>query len=386
MLIIKDSMHGGIRLSELEASLLDSRPLQRLRGVRQLALASLVYPGANHSRFEHSLGTMHLTGRLCSQLELSADDAVQVRAAALLHDVGHPAFSHELEELALRFAGRGHEEAGREKIARGEIAEILSEGGLEARRVAELAVGKGLGCVITGDLGSDRMDYLARDAYYTGVAFGVVDSDRLVECTLLRRGRLLVDEGGLAAAEALLAARFLMFTAVYLHHTVRIASAMLFRAAEQALEEREVPADSLLSLSDSELFHSLKNAPSSRPLALAIEERRLFKRAFEASQAELPQGLRKTLASARGLRRVEEEVAEAAGASASDVIIDFPFRAWEKGVGVRVLKGGRERPLEELSELVASLKKAEESRAMVIVACPEKDVEKVGRACRRIFS
>ncbi|MEM3031098.1 MAG: HD domain-containing protein [Candidatus Micrarchaeia archaeon] len=386
MLIIKDALHGGVRLSQAEAALLDSKPLQRLRGVRQLALASLVYPGANHTRFEHSLGTAHLAGRLCGQLSLPPEDAVEVRAAALLHDVGHPAFSHELEELAIRFAGKGHEAAGREKIVKGEIAGVLEKNGLSPAKIGSLAVGRGLGCLITGELGSDRMDYLARDAYYTGVAFGVVDSDRIIECTLLRRGRLLVDEGGLAAAEALLAARFLMFSAVYLHHTVRIASAMLYKAAEQALEEGEVPADSLLSHTDSAFFHLLKNAPSSRALALALEERRLFKRAFEVHPSALSESLRRALRSPRGLRKIERELAAAAGASAGDVIIDFPLMAWEKGVGVRVLKEGKERRLEELSELVASLKRAEASRAGIIVACPKKSVERVRRACRRIFA
>ncbi|MEM4389905.1 MAG: HD domain-containing protein [Candidatus Micrarchaeia archaeon] len=383
MLVVKDTLHGGIRLSEAETALLDSGPLQRLRGVRQLALTALVYPGANHTRFEHSLGTMHLAGRLCEQLGLRSD-APAVRAAALLHDAGHPAFSHELEELAVRYAGKGHEEMGREQIVKGEVAEILAENGLSPKEIAALALGEGLGCLIAGDLGSDRMDYLARDAYYTGVAFGMVDSDRIIECTLLRRGKLVVDEGGLAAAEALLAARFLMFSAVYLHHTVRIASAMLYKAAECALEDGAVSANELW-LKDAEFFALLKNAPSSRALALAIEGRRLFKRAFEIHPSALTESLRKALRSPRGLKKVEEALAAAAGLSARDVIIDFPLLAWEKGVSVRVLKDGKERPLEELSELVASLKRVEASRARIIVACPKESVERVRRACRRMF-
>ena len=169
---IRDPLHGTVHLTDLEEKMLDAQPMQRLRGIRQLAMAYLVYPGANHTRFEHSIGTLALAGKMCEELGIGEDRAAKVRAAALLHDVGHVAFSHESEQVIMRKLGT-HEEVGKRIITKGEIADILSES-FSAREIAKLP-DKPLGQIIASDIGADRKDYLLRDSHYTGVDYGIVD-------------------------------------------------------------------------------------------------------------------------------------------------------------------------------------------------------------------
>lgn len=176
MVRIRDPLHGTVVLSELEEKILDTPSMQRLRGIRQLAAAYLVYPGANHTRFEHSIGTLFLADRICRELKLPAEKAAKVRLAALLHDVGHTAFSHEAETILMRHIGN-HEEIGEKMVQSGEIADILS-GSYSAKEIA-LLPRTPLGEIITSDIGADRMDYLLRDSHYTGVAYGVIDADRI---------------------------------------------------------------------------------------------------------------------------------------------------------------------------------------------------------------
>src|ERR1041384_5957948 len=187
MLVIRDPLHNNIRLDPLARELIETPAFQRLRYVRQLGLAFLVYPGATHTRFEHALGTYHLAKRSLAMLAedgltgVAEDECSIVAAAALLHDLGHYPFSLALEEIGALH----HEEVARTLIAGGEGGEILTRalGGSAPARIIALVRGESgspLQRLISGSLDLDKLDYLRRDALMCGVSYGEIDVDRLL--------------------------------------------------------------------------------------------------------------------------------------------------------------------------------------------------------------
>jgi len=269
---IRDPVHGDIELSDAEIQVLDSPEMQRLRRIKQLSFCSLVYPGANHTRFEHSLGTLYLAGRMAEKLGLEEDEKKKIRMAAMLHDVGHLPFSHSLEGLF----GVNHEENSKAVIKR---LDALNDTGYNPNEIIKLLDGKGPGKIISSQIDADRMDYLARDSHYTGAAYGVVDTDRIIGVMGMESGELFFNEKGLIALESLLIGRNQMFAAVYFHHTVRIAEAML----QEAMKEIKglVKVDELLKMGDEEmkLFAKGKSKKAKEMLDL-LDSRRLYKLAY----------------------------------------------------------------------------------------------------------
>ncbi|MCX8175368.1 MAG: HD domain-containing protein [Candidatus Micrarchaeota archaeon] len=365
---IRDPLHGTVALSEAEKRVLDSPQMQRLRGVRQLAVAYLVYPGANHTRFEHSIGTLALSDRICRNLKLSPEKTAKVRLAALLHDVGHTAFSHEAE-VVLRGRIGTHEQIGRQIIEKSQIADILSEESFSPREIALLPQAP-LGEIISSDIGSDRMDYLLRDSHYTGVAYGVIDADRIADCLFMRRGRLVLQEGGLEAAESLLVARFTMFSTVYLHKTVRIASRMLQEGIALAIFDGTLDAREASQMTDAGLLDAVSHSPQGREYAERIFQRRLYKKAYS-----LPVERMKIKPS-----KAEEELSEKCDCP---VLLDMPQVSLD--ASIRVEMDGRMLPISACSELVASLQKMQKSRLEALVMCEKKKVKEVFAAAQRLF-
>lgn len=387
MNVIKDAVHGNVRISDFELSLLDTQAMQRLRRLKQVGMANLIYPGANHTRFEHSIGTMYLAGEMAESAGLGGKETRILRAAALLHDVGHGAFSHESEEIVARRMGKAHEEIGWERVRKGEIAELVGKEGISLSELRKAFFGKGFGELITFDLGADRMDYLLRDSHYTGVAYGVIDYGRLIHTIRINgKGEPVIEQGGLEAAESMLIARFLMFSSVYYHHAVRIASAMLKKAAGMAISERTVAAREIAELDDEGLLLALSKNRRAAKLVMRLRERKLLKRAVEMSAYELGAGLKEKLGDERFIERMEKEVAEAAGVSPDGVVIDFPPEYNEEETGVRVSRRGVEVPLREISEIVRAIEQAEQGRRKLIVACPAEEKEKVSKAAKKLLA
>ncbi len=367
MIRIRDPLHGTVTLTELEGRLIDSQPMQRLRGIRQLAMAYLVYPGANHTRFEHSIGTLALADRICRELGLGKEKTAKVRAAALLHDVGHVAFSHESEAVLKKKLGT-HEEIGKRMILQGGLGDVVSAE-FSRREIAGLC-GTPLGQIITSDIGADRMDYLLRDSHYTGVAYGAIDSDRICSSLELKKSGLALCERGLEAAESLLVARFTMFSTVYLHKTVRIASRMLQQAISLALQDGALEACNALGMSDAKMLDVLCGSPEGRKYANRLKERRLYKKA-----CGIPLARMKTKQS-----EAEETLSAKCGCP---VLLDVPRLSAETHIMLE--KEGGEVPLSSASELVASLQKMQKSRLDVLVMCEEKHVKKVSAAAEKLF-
>ncbi|HJJ66814.1 MAG TPA: HD domain-containing protein, partial [Methanocorpusculum sp.] len=173
---IKDPVHGYIEVPDELIPLLDSSLLQRLHYIKQLGFAYLVYPGANHTRFEHSLGAMSLADKVCRTVDLADDERILVCSAALLHDIGHGPYSHASERLRAEFGEFSHDDI----LPFADTLEpLLAEIGCDIREVAGIISGNHrLASIIHGDLDVDRMDYLLRDAHYSGVPYGTLDANR----------------------------------------------------------------------------------------------------------------------------------------------------------------------------------------------------------------
>jgi HD superfamily phosphohydrolase len=340
---VRDPVHGFIRFDALERQVIDLPPVQRLKSIRQLAMTYQVYPGATHCRFEHALGVMELAGRAFDSLlaeEKQAWGAAwlpettdperrdywrrALRLAALLHDVGHLPFSHAAERGLLP-PGETHEHLTRALILQPPVAEVLSGAAAAVRPqdVVKLALSPRnqpetdltpweaiLNEVVTGDtFGVDRMDYLLRDSHHVGVPYGRFDPLRLLDnlVVLARPGEdgappdespeqltLGVHQAGIHGAEALLLARYFMFSQVYYHHVRRAYDAHLEDFMRAWLGPAGYPAgtDGHLALTDSEVLAALRAAAADPALpghdpARRIQQRDHFRLAYRVRRADL---------------------------------------------------------------------------------------------------
>jgi len=292
MKVLADTIHGIIDLSPLQTELIDQPELQRLAWLHQLSFTKLVFPGANHTRLEHSIGCSYLAGKIATQLELTKDEKRTVVAAGLLHDIGHPPMSHILE----KFLPVPHETqaarliTGEEKLFlpnSGQIPEILQSHGLNPEKIAEIVSGKQrnyLGNIIAGDIDADRLDYLLRDAYYTGVSHGNIGIQRIIKMLKIRDGKICVLEKGVRSVEEMLVARMQMYPAVYWHHAVRIAGLMLEKAVTPVINH--IPYFS--SLNDFQLLEKLSTLGNfQKEITERLLNRKLYKRAFVATPLEV---------------------------------------------------------------------------------------------------
>jgi uncharacterized protein len=245
ILDIVDPIHDFIRVYETELKIIDLPVFQRLRRIRQLSGAHLTYPGAQHSRFEHSLGVMHIAGQAAAALKegeyLQPDQISDIRLAALLHDVGHGPFSHLFEEVLQYKKKISHEELGKQLILRSEIGDILSKAGFDKKLITKLAFGdtkyRFVNEIVSGSLSADMMDYLQRDGYFTGAEHAKIDHKRIIQSLDVYKNRLALDRSALYSFESMILSRYQMFKAVYFHKTVRSAEVMLLEAIRLADDE-----------------------------------------------------------------------------------------------------------------------------------------------------
>jgi HD superfamily phosphohydrolase len=356
--IIKDPVHGYVEVEDLSLALLDSPPLQRLRYIRQLGFSYLVYPGANHTRFEHSLGTMFLADVAARRFGLSEGDRKLVVAAGLLHDIGHGPFSHASEPLMEQFLHTTHDDIAR--IVSSGIGALLDEYGVDPGELCRVVKGDHrLSGIIHGDLDVDRMDYLLRDAYYTGAPYGTVDAQRLIRHLIQTpNGGTVLDESGVNAAESLLIARTLMRPSVYFHHVSRIGESMFQLAVlEHTNGGREETIQELMAMDDQACMHALRTSenPVARGLADRLYGRRLYKRALFATTGQMNTPAFHAGLSIRAGRDYAERIAEAAGLQPHEVLVDIPAVPRELSLGVRVKNRHAVVSFEEFSPRIRTL-------------------------------
>ena len=345
--VVRDPLWNNIRLDPEALAVLDTPAFQRLRYVRQLGHAFLVYPGATHSRFEHALGAYHLARRALAQLAEAgaapdAETARHLRLAALLHDVGHYPFSHALEEAGLP----NHEGLAAQHLGSGELGVVLSGAGVATGSLLPLIQGTSdlpFAGLISGGLDVDKLDYLSRDAMMCGVPYGVIDVDRLLASLTLvtadgGRRTLALHEKGLTALESLLFARYQMYRNVYWHHAVRAATVMFKRLVRRAIAAARITPEAVALATDDGLLHDLQRHDATG-LARALRERRLAKRAVDVPAAQLPGEPADWPATDPALvERVEAKLARDAGLAPDQLFLDFPAKPGMLDPDLRLLR------------------------------------------------
>ncbi|MEM3660782.1 MAG: HD domain-containing protein [Thermoproteota archaeon] len=417
---IRDPIYRYIHITDVERSVIDTPVFQRLRRIKQLAGAHLTYPGAVHTRFLHSLGVMLAASKIFSHLtnyypEKANEDELQlIRLAGMLHDIGHGPFSHTFEEVLSEKRRMTHEEVASMLISRTEIADIVSKSGFTAEEVSRLSVGKDssrskwVNQIISSYFDADILDYLPRDSFFTGVEYGLIDSERIIDSMLLWEDSLAIDEAALYALESLFIARYMMFKAVYFHRTVRAAVIMLSRA--MLLVDDAVgltgfrDPEEYVSLDDYSVIQRIlsmgeatEEARLAKRLVTGYLNRSLLKSVFEIMMHH-EDPLYHSLISRPSLRgSLENEIAEEADLAPSLVFLDLPSvpslpyhpdYSGEKHSGFDVKIIGREdserlpKSVFDVSPMVQSLKGF---MGLARVYTFPEHREKVFKASKRIF-
>jgi len=342
---VRDPIHGDIIVDGYAKQLLQSPEIQRLHNIKQLGLAHLVFPGAQHTRLEHSLGAFSVAQKIANHLCLEEQERDVICCAALLHDLGHGPFSHTLESLLMEKIGINHvdvteellygkrevfDEKEKDIINFPRACEVLEEHSIDVDEVVSIIKGRMykksyLSQMMNSTIDVDQLDYLLRDAYYTGVAYGLVDIGRLVSTLMLKNGCLTIEKKGVSVVENVLVARALMYSSVYFHKTVRIAELMLSRA----LTELDVDDPSkFFAMTDAELFVALKDAGSFQAeMVTRLKYRDLFKQAYAVSYSELSEKQKERIVEFESVefrRQKEAEIEKHFNIAKGQVIIDIP--------------------------------------------------------------
>lgn len=406
---VRDPVHNFIRLRDDEVRLLDTRAIQRLRGISQLAMANLVYPGAVHTRFDHSLGVTHVAGQMAEELFSGNEEEVElVRKAALLHDVGHGPFSHVSEECLERYADRSKvpPEQKREKIhelisakiirTNEEIVRLL--GAATCENVVRL-LGKGHGepakrSIVSGPLDADKQDYLLRDSHFCGVPYGIFDIHQLHRSLILGgpegEKQLMIKSDGVHAVEQYVLAKYYLTTNVYRHKVRLITDQMIVRAIEVGIEQDGIEELSRLyaydgsddfvtnyqGWDDGRFMHEfcvLGKGTGCQELLIRLRERRLLKRVFDGRPTDFPPEMREMLLNLSRVEnkelkaRIEAAMAEKIGQIAGKavdpnlvVLNAFSIRSVRQmsrndEAGILVQREPRPRPFGEESTLFKSI-------------------------------
>jgi len=345
--VIRDPIHGDIKFQGLVLELIQTPELQRLYNIKQLGFAHLVFPGAHHTRLEHSLGTYFMASKVSDVLDLDVCDKEEFTCAALLHDIGHGPFSHTLEFVLRELLNVDHVDLT-EKLILGKhtifnekesrlivsenIVNILDNFGINKNELIDIIKGNKLEktylCqLLNAPIDVDQLDYLVRDAYYTGVSYGLIDIERYLQTLIINNNQLAVKKKGIGVIENILIARTLMYSSVYFHKTIRIAEIMLSKAIELL---DEIDPYELFKLTDGELLNDLKKRGDYQyEIVTRIKYRNLFKQAFSASKEDLKDrsgSILKKLENRTFRREKEQEMEEKLNIPTGHIIIDIPYQ------------------------------------------------------------
>ncbi len=336
---IKDPVHGYVYITEVEKNIIDTYPMQRLRRLRQLAGSEYVYPGANHTRFEHCVGVMYLAGHVLENPNISRivnDEEVDMcRISALLHDCGHGPFSHVFEHLLIKDLEKTHEDITSWIIENSEVGDKLSKMGFNAKEVAGLAVGKlhkkdraFLNQIISSAVDVDKQDFIVRDTYHTGAEYGFIDVYRLIHALDVLGENLAVELGALSALEAFVIARIESFKSIYFHRVGRAAQIMLATAMDKANEELGLTAfktpEEYMLMDDYTVWAALRKCKASNEIISNLENRRMLKCAYERTFYEKDTMISNLFGREAYRKQVQSEIAREASVELDSVIIDVP--------------------------------------------------------------
>lgn len=381
--VVRDPIHGDISVTGYLLELLSTPEVQRLHSIKQLGFAHLVFPGAHHTRFEHSLGACAIATRVADILELPNEEKDLLTCAALLHDVGHGPFSHTLESILLERFGVDHVDLT-EKLILGKYTifddteksfihaatmhQILRHYDANTKEIVRIIKGEPskksyLSQLLNSTIDVDQLDYLMRDAYYTGVSYGLIDTQRLLQTMMIHRGHLVMMRKGVSVVENILMARALMYSSVYFHKTVRIAELMLLKALEEIPDAEPFE---FFRMTDAEIMTRLRTMGLyQQEIVTRLKYRDLFKQAYTASFQDLETGDRKILTKledAAKRREKEREIEEALGIPKGHIILDIPqpelLRAEPRinRTDIRILDGRSLKSLDDFTPVAQAIR------------------------------
>lgn len=343
--IVRDPIHGDISITGCLIDLLETPEVQRLHNIKQLGFAHLVFPGAHHTRFEHSLGSTMIASQIADILALKETEKTLLTCAAQLHDIGHGPFSHTLESILLQRFGVDHVDlteklilgtydiltrTEQQYISAPRVHDILQKHEVDERDIVRIIRGRlskksFLSQLLNSSIDVDQLDYLMRDAYYTGVAYGMIDLQRLSRTIMIHKGNLTIMRKGVNVVENILMARALMYSSVYFHKTVRIPELMLSKAIE---ENQDAEPFEFFRMTDAELLTSLQTMGRfQQEIITRLKYRDLFKQAYAVPLKDLDnEGVKtvKRLENASVRRSKEREVEDIFNIPQGHVIIDIP--------------------------------------------------------------
>jgi len=411
--IIRDSIHGDIKLEGLFLDLLETPEIQRLYNIKQLGLAHLVFPGAHHTRLEHSLGTYYMASKVAELLALEKNESEIITCAALLHDIGHGPFSHTLESILKNALDVDHVDLT-EKLILGEyeifdsdekkfvaspdVHEILDKNNVNQKEL--MAIIRGtirkkpyLSQLLNSAIDVDQLDYLIRDAYYTGVAYGMIDIERFLQTLVVHDNNLAVKRKGVGVVENILMARALMYSSVYFHKTVRIAELMLSKAIEM-LPEAE-PFE-FFKMTDSELIENLKRmGPFQHEIITCLKYRKLFKQAYAVPSSNLDEhGFEtvKRLEDAKLRREKEQELEEALKIPTGHIIIDVPYQELHRAeprinqTDIIIVEENETKTLDEFTPVAGAIRSRIVPDWAVMIITDEKFRDMVSKKAEKILN
>lgn len=372
---IKDPLYGYIDIPSEELSIINTPEFQRLRRIKQLGLSDVVYPSATHTRFSHSLGVMYLAEQLAKSVDVSEYTIRANKIAGLIHDIGHLPFSHTLENLLENEKGISHED-----ISCNYIDKLENRDGVkfpvDINDVKDIIHGKNkMINTVSSDIDADRLDYLVRDSYYTGVNLGNIESDTLIKFSQIIDGMVGFDHKSLKSVERLLDARMQMNYSVYAHNAVSITETMLERSVEQYLDNTNTSILDLVGKDDSELSYELKktNVDSARELFVNIQNRNLYKTSFLAPLQNTSIEQIKYISEFFERPQVHEKrIAEMAGLDETEVLINPPNYTDDEKFNIPIYTPlGEIKYLEDISPKPDALRKSSRIHENLHVFCPE---------------
>jgi HD superfamily phosphohydrolase len=343
--IVRDPIHGDIKLTGFLVDLLETPEMQRLHSVKQLGFAHLVFPGAHHTRFEHSLGCSMIASQIADILGFKESEKKVLTCAALLHDIGHGPFSHTLESILLQRFGVDHVDLTeklilgkydifdvneKQFISAASVHELLEDHQIDIKEIVKIIRGKlskkaYLSQLLNSTIDVDQLDYLMRDAYYTGVSYGLIDLQRLLRTMMIYQGNLAMMRKGVGVVENVLMARALMYSSVYFHKTVRIPELMLSKAIEEIPDAEPFE---FFRLTDAEIMVSLKTMGRfQEEMITRLKYRDLFKQSYAVSLLDLTKEQVKVIKSFEDVskrREKERELEDVFHIPKGHIIIDVP--------------------------------------------------------------
>jgi len=410
--IVRDPIHGDIKITGCLVDLLETPEVQRLHNIKQLGFAHLVFPGAHHTRFEHSLGSSMIASQLGDILGLKEVDRTLLTCAAQLHDIGHGPFSHTLESILLQRFGVDHvdlteklilgkyqvfEENEKIFVTSASVHEVLEAHEVSVKEICAIIRGKPskkqyLGQLLNSTIDVDQLDYLMRDAYYTGVAYGLIDLQRLLRTMMIHKGNLAMMRKGVSVVENILMARALMYSSVYFHKTVRIPELMLSRALEEIPDAEPFE---FFRMTDAEIMVSLKTMGQfQREIITRLKYRDLFKQAYTVSLFDLEKEELKTIKQLETVsrrRQKERELEDAFDIPQGHVIIDIPrpelLRAEPRinNTDIRVIDRDHVKSLDEFTPIAQAIRSRIAPDWVLMIITDEKYRKKIAGKIHRVF-